>query len=100
MDESRQTILSRAIYAYGEESQVDMCIEEMSELAKALLKMRRVANTGCVTLFPEKTEAVREEIADVQIMLDQMRLIFGDTETHEITKLARLERKLNTRQNI
>lgn len=37
----RDIVLKRCIYEYGAPAQVDMCIEEMSELAKALLKYRR-----------------------------------------------------------
>ena len=37
---------------------------------------------------------VLEEIADVQIMLDQMRLIYGDTTEQEAFKLERLRKRL------
>ena len=37
----RRKILLQAVLRYGEHTQVDMCIEEMSELTKALLKYRR-----------------------------------------------------------
>lgn len=63
--ESLQTIIS----TYGVNPQVDMAIEECSELIKALLKFRR-----------KPTDATRkdiiEELADVQIMLHQMNIIF------------------------
>ena len=68
-------------------------IEEISELTKALLKWRRAAmidgdNTE------EKYNAVLEEMADVQIMLNQMALIFGDSTEYEIAKLEQLEKRL------
>ena len=87
--ERRKEIECRAINTYGEQPQVDMCIEEMSELTKAILKYRRAENKN-------KNEAeyleddIIEEIADVQIMLDQMRIIFGDTQSQEEYKLTRL----------
>ena len=39
--ERRKEIEGRAIRTYGEQPQVDMAIEEMSELTKELLKLRR-----------------------------------------------------------
>lgn len=68
---------------YGETSQIDMAIEEMSELTKALLKSRRY---GVVKENPHrnivnKPEKLRkdviEEIADVGIMLEQLIIIFN-----------------------
>lgn len=86
-------ILETAVKTFGNAAQVDMMIEEMSELTKALLKWRRAAmidgdNTE------EKYNAVLEEMADVQIMLNQMALIFGDSTEYEIAKLERLEKRL------
>ena len=40
-DDRRKEIEGRAINTYGEQPQVDVAIEEMSELTKALLKYRR-----------------------------------------------------------
>ena len=88
-DDRRKEIEGRAINTYGEQPQVDVAIEEMSELTKAILKYRRAENKN-------KNEAeyleddIIEEIADVQIMLDQMRIIFGDTSSQEEYKLNRL----------
>ena len=88
-DDRRKEIEGRAIRTYGEQPQVDVAIEEMSELTKAILKYRRAENKN-------KNEAeylednIIEEIADVQIMLDQMRIIFGDTSSQEEYKLNRL----------
>ena len=71
--EERIALLTRAIRTYGEPAQIDMAIEEMAELTKALCKIKR-AQAGC-----EVTAAIDnavEEMADVQIMLDQLRIIF------------------------
>ena len=86
----RQQILQSAIDTYGPEHQVDMAIEEMAELIKALLKMRR----------PDKASLtdVLEEIADVQIMLDQLRLIYGQTHDAETAKLVRLQERVRDAQ--
>lgn len=64
----RTEILRQAIRCYGETAQVDVCVEECSELIKALLKYRRAP--GEATRIP-----IIEELADVQIMLEQMRIL-------------------------
>ena len=58
----------------GEAAQIDMAVEEMAELTKALCKVKR-ATPGATTTAAIAN--VIEEIADVQIMLDQLRLIFA-----------------------
>lgn len=88
---NRKLILASAIDKYGVQAQVMMAIEEMAELTKALCKLPR--STG-----GDDTKArighVREELADVQIMIDQMKLIYGDTEEIEQEKLDRLEKMI------
>lgn len=92
--EERRTLLERAITAYGAPAQMDMAVEEMAELTKALCKIKR-AQAGC-----EVTAAIGnviEEMADVQIMLDQLRIIFGrSTAEIEEDKLRRLLRRINS----
>lgn len=91
--ERRAEIEERAIRTYGISEQCDMCIEEMSELTKAILKHRRACKNA--DGYDETHDNVIEEMADVQIMLDQMRMIFGDTSSQEEYKLnllwARME---------
>ena len=82
---NREEILRKAIETYGKDSQAKMMIEEMSELTKALCKWFRGET--------EKSH-ILEEMADVQIMLDQMRMIFGDTSEQEKAKVERLEGRL------
>ena len=65
------------------DAQSDMLIEEMSELTKAILKHRR--NQTQQTL-----ESIREEMADVQIVLDQLYLIYGTCDKYRREKLLRL----------
>ncbi|QNO18826.1 hypothetical protein [Caproicibacterium amylolyticum] len=80
-DDRRKEIEGRAIRTYGENSQVDKAVEEMSELTKALLKYR----IGFATL-----DEIREEAGDVQIMLEQLRILYGGTSDIEEYKLNRL----------
>ena len=87
----RERILRDAVKTWGMEAQRRMMIEEMSELTKAVCKLAR-ANIGAEA---ELTVAsIREEMADVQIMLDQMKVMFGDPVDQERKKIARLRRRL------
>lgn len=98
MNEERMTmdreakILDDAVAVFGADAQTDMMIEEMSELTKALLKMRRVRG------HKENESVARmnvlEELADVGIMLSQMEMIYGDCTDWEIWKLERLEKRI------
>ena len=56
---------AEAVRAYGKQSQLVM--EEMSELTKELSKNLRGA---------DNSKALAEEIADVEIMLEQLKVIF------------------------
>lgn len=56
------------INTYGKNPQIDMAIEECSELQKALLKERRGKGT---------VDDIIDEIADVQIMIEQLKIIFN-----------------------
>lgn len=92
--EERRALLDRAITAYGAPAQMDMAVEEMAELTKALCKVKRVS---CAAEAKAVLENVVEEMADVQIMLDQLRIIFGrSTSEAEEYKLKRLKKRLDT----
>lgn len=92
--EERRALLDRAITAYGAPAQMDMAVEEMAELTKALCKVKRVS---CAAEAKAVLENVVEKMADVQIMLDQLRIIFGrSTAEAEECKLERLKKRLDT----
>lgn len=88
-------ILKAAVAKYGQSAQVDMAIEEMSELTKALCKERRTQ-----FIQGKHTEAVSnivEEIADVAIMLWQLMLMFdcdGEVQRKVGFKTTRLAQRL------
>ena len=95
--EERTALLTRAIHTYGEPTQIDMAVEEMAELTKALCKIKR-AQAGR-EVAAALGNAV-EEMADVQIMLDQLRIIFHcSPEEAEEVKLERLKNRLDGRNN-
>lgn len=62
---------------YGSVSQFFMAMEEMAELMKELSKNVR---------GQRNTSAVSEEIADVEIMLEQLKVIFGNRAEVDVIK--------------
>ena len=81
----RDSVFKKCICEYGTQPQIDMCIEEMSELTKALLKYRRKfaltrgenvnPTNGDTDLFKARIDII-DELADVRIMCRQMELLF------------------------
>lgn len=85
---SGDKICRAALEAFGERAQMTMAIEEMSELAKELCKRCRGR---------DNVEAIAEEIADVEIMLQQLVMLFdcaGQVETFRRYKLERLAERI------
>lgn len=65
----RRNVYQQAIERWGIDSQVNQLIEECAELIVALNHARRVSWDGA------PADHVVEELADVEIMLEQMRMI-------------------------
>ena len=83
---NKPKVLESAITVFGRLAQEDMAIEEMSELTKALLKYRRKQTNL-------NYDNVREEIADVKIMIAQLEMMYGnvyDIVNQKIKRLADL----------
>lgn len=81
-------ICRAALETFGKSSQMQVAIEEMSELTKELCKHRRGR---------DNVETIAEEIADVEIMLQQMVMLFdcaGQVETFRRYKLERLAERI------
>lgn len=98
--EREAAILEAAINKWGNRLQIVVAIEELSELQKALCKYLRclAADADCEDLSCAEA-AIKEEIADASIMLNQLELIFGDCTEEEVRKLERLEKLVgNVRQ--
>jgi len=84
MTDGEKDIMMRAFAHYGKETQIIVCIEELSELIKELTKYFR----GSLSL-----SGLTEEAADVSIVLDEIILFFGiqsGVESVRQEKLARL----------
>lgn len=68
---------------WGYDAQSLMCIEEMSELTKALCKYKRFGKEDCLQ---EIKDNILEEIADVLNTVEQLKYYFGEEKIEEIRK--------------
>ena len=81
-------IMGDAITTFGADAQQKMLLEEMSELQKEICKHWR---------GKDNLAEIAEEIADVEIMLEQMKLIYccaGRVKAIRNSKLRRLEQRI------
>ena len=84
-------VCRKAVETFGWEKQSLIAIEEMSELQKEIIKKHR---------GQQNEQHLAEEIADVQVMLEQLVIMFGISEEVERElkfKMDRLERKIEGR---
>jgi archaellum component FlaC len=83
-------VLKRALETWGEQAQMLMVVEEMSELMKEVLKnINRKKNN---------IDAIIEETADVEIMLEQLKenyKIIEKVEAYKKDKIKLIEQRLN-----
>ena len=94
MTEPERRVLQRAIDEWGKENQTIVAIEELSELQKELTKTLRGY---------DRTDGLIEEMADVYIMLGQIKLMYDITDKDVLTvadaKLQRLSRIMKGVEN-
>ena len=91
MTEEFKRAYQKFIDTWGVEMQSVMAIEEMSELTKALCKHKR-----SLEILGDKEKALnnlKEEIADVLNVTEQLELIYGTDEIEKIRK-EKIERTL------
>lgn len=86
---NHNTVLRAAINRYGKDSQIDKAIEEMSELTKALMKDRY---KGVWRNGKQEAAGVAGEIADVEILMNQLKFIFDCEDEVEKIKGQKIER--------
>lgn len=92
---NEEQIFKTAIKTYGETNQLHMLLEEMSELQKEVCKSMRYTKK-------QYRKKVAEECADVEIMLEQVKMIFSiddDVEGWRLDKVVRLAENLGTIPN-
>jgi hypothetical protein len=85
------THIKKIISTYDQSSRADLAIEEMAELQKALLKYRRADRPELQAL---RMKDIAEEIADVQIMLDQLIEVYNCRDDVERMIGYKIERQL------
>lgn len=84
----RENVYIRAIDNYGITAQLVVAVEELSELQKEICKFLR---------GNDPTAAIAEEMADVTIMLEQLKIIFANSEcvsNFMDTKVKRLKERV------
>ena len=81
--EYREIVYRKAIERFGKLMQITVAIEEMSELQKELCKVQR----GKMNI-----DGIIEEIADVEIVMEQMRMIFNSDREIDRVKARKIER--------
>ena len=89
---SEWEILKTAVATWGPDAQAKMLLEEMAELQKEICKAWR---------GKDNTAEIAEEVADVEIMIEQIKLIFGidaDVGVYRDAKLERLRLRLRDSQ--
>lgn len=95
---NRPEVLQECVNTYGAEAQVDMAVEEMSELTKALLKYRRKEAQDSKDLEAAR-ENILEEVADVIIMLTQLIMIYGGRDLVQETIENKVDRQIKRLAN-
>lgn len=86
---SEAEVLQRALDTYGSAMQIVVMMEEMSELQKELCKYLRGKCSPA---------SIAEEIADVEIMIEQMKMLFccaEDVRSVRKRKVERLKERLD-----
>ena len=81
-------IYEAALAKYGAEAQTLMVMEEMAELQKELCKHSRGT---------DNVDHIAEEIADVEIMLEQMKILYNceyEVKKYRREKIERLKERI------
>ena len=84
--------IRRAIRTYGEDAQKVVAIEEMAELQKEIFKDLRHGGSY---------DHIAEEIADVEIILEQLKIMYEcqtDVQQWIYRKLQRLKERMDKEQ--
>lgn len=92
--EERKAIYEDALEKWGTRAQTMMAVEEMSELTKEICKLYR---------GKRDMDALAEEIADVTIMLEQLRLIYDINDlvcAHMDAKVLRLQNRVIEKEEV
>ena len=79
----KKDVYNKAKATWGIDAQVTKAVEELADLQKELCKfILDDGNMGNIT----------EEIADVEIMIEQLKLIFENKKAVKVVKRAKIQR--------
>lgn len=81
------TVYQQAIDHFGVDKQINQSIQEMAELIKELTKAYQYGDK-----FEPDVLKISEEIADVEVMITQLKLIFKNQHIIDSYRAAKLER--------
>lgn len=81
MTEFERSVLKLAITAFGDEAQENVATEECAELIQAISHKHR-----------KRINNIAEEIADVEIMIEQLKMINNCREEVEKIKSSKINR--------
>lgn len=105
MNDNQKEILKKAIDKYGINNQIEMVIEECSELIQAIQKVKREKFSIYLGMIPANKDVkinmvyadLCGEVADVKIMLAQLEIILNKEMIDLCVerKIERLEKRLS-----
>ena len=73
-------LYEKLITKYGRGCQTTKALEELSELIQAICKYKSKLYSGNLNQMDAVLANVAEEMADVEIMLEQLKIIFDNAE--------------------
>lgn len=85
-------LYEKLISKYGRGCQTTKALEELSELIQAVCKYKSKLYSGNLNETYALLDNIAEEMADVEIMLEQLKIIFENAESVSIWKQYKLER--------
>ena len=90
-DSEKAVLYSNLRTIHGDKTQQELLLEEMSELQQAITKSwRDIRKYGCIR--QSTFDNLTEEIADVEIMLEQLVRMLGCVDLVETAKEQKLHR--------
>jgi hypothetical protein len=89
-----KNVYERAVKLWGKNPQLLQCVEEMSELTKEIMKY--------VNRKQNNVTEIIEEVADVEIMLSQLKYCLSiekEVEAYKTGKVVKISEKLDEWEN-
>lgn len=91
-----QEIYKEALEKWGSAAQIEMLVEECSEVIQSIQKLKRSYYSNDDERITQSESNVCEELADLNIMLEQMMLIFDSSKISKFKneKIERLKSRI------